>query len=146
PREGDALDPYSGPPADPHPDRAAGDRGARPTLQDRVQVVGSRIATSGPPQVEAGPEKGGDSVRGPLGDLAVHLVGEVVEQAQPGPRVDGGGVLDGDPEGRLGDVGGGSAAAARTRLRASAGSMAGYDARPGAPHRPEGGIRANTLG
>jgi hypothetical protein len=105
PGEGDALDPYAGPPADPHPDRATGDRGAHPTLQDRVQVVGPGVATAGPPQVEAGAEQGGDGLGGPLRRSAVHPAGKVVEQTQPGPGVHRGGVLDGDPESRLGDIG-----------------------------------------
>jgi len=72
-----------------------------------VQVMGAGVASASPAQVEAGPQKSGNGVGRPPGRPAIELAGQVVEEAEPGLRIDGWAVLDGHPEGRFGDVRGG---------------------------------------
>lgn len=68
--------------------------------------MGARIATTCPAQVEAIAKQGGERRRGTIGGVSVEVAGEIVEHSEPSGWIDRGKILDGYPQGRLGDIGG----------------------------------------
>ncbi len=68
--------------------------------------MGARIAAACPAQIEAIAEQGGERRRWTIGGVSFEVAGEIVEHSEPSSWIDGGKILDGHPEGGLGDIGG----------------------------------------